>query len=85
MLVFYPHFDTDSGPAAGEVVLLLDTSESMRGEPLQQSRRIALQVLGSLGGSCRLNVIMFGTGWLRETKMKSDSDSDKLYLFPRGN
>ncbi|KAM6934605.1 protein mono-ADP-ribosyltransferase PARP4 [Xenentodon cancila] len=61
MLVFYPDFEISSSSAADEVILLLDTSESMRGESLQQARRIALQVLRNLSGNCRLNVILFGT------------------------
>ncbi|XP_061580075.1 protein mono-ADP-ribosyltransferase PARP4 isoform X2 [Cololabis saira] len=61
MLVFYPDFEMGSGSAAEEVILLLDTSESMRGGSLQHARRIALQVLRNLGGNCRLNVVLFGT------------------------
>ncbi|XP_047457616.1 protein mono-ADP-ribosyltransferase PARP4 isoform X5 [Mugil cephalus] len=62
MLVFYPNFEVDSGSAADEVILLLDTSESMRGESLQEAQRIALQVLKVLDNNVRLNVILFGTG-----------------------
>ncbi|XP_040912950.1 protein mono-ADP-ribosyltransferase PARP4 isoform X2 [Toxotes jaculatrix] len=61
MLVFYPDFDVDSGSESDEVILLLDTSESMRGESLHTARRIALQVLRTLGHNLRLNVILFGT------------------------
>ncbi|XP_040003872.1 protein mono-ADP-ribosyltransferase PARP4 isoform X2 [Xiphias gladius] len=61
MLVFYPDFDLDSGSASDEVVLLLDTSESMRGESLHMAQRIALQVLKALGQNLRVNVILFGT------------------------
>ncbi|KAG7240419.1 hypothetical protein INR49_026990, partial [Caranx melampygus] len=61
MLVFYPDFDVNSGSADDEVVLLLDTSESMRGESLHMAQRVALQVLRALGHSLRVNVISFGT------------------------
>ncbi|XP_070832623.1 protein mono-ADP-ribosyltransferase PARP4 [Chaetodon trifascialis] len=61
MLVFYPDFDVSSGSASDEVILLLDTSESMKGESLQMAQRIALQVLRSLDHNLRLNVILFGT------------------------
>ncbi|KAI3355671.1 hypothetical protein L3Q82_004263 [Scortum barcoo] len=61
MLVFYPDFDVDSGSAHDEVVLLLDTSESMKGESLHTARRIALQVLKKLDSNLRVNVIFFGT------------------------
>ncbi|XP_028249031.1 protein mono-ADP-ribosyltransferase PARP4 isoform X2 [Parambassis ranga] len=61
MLVFYPDFDASCSSAADEVVLLLDTSESMKGEALVSAQRIALQVLRKLDRSLRLNVILFGT------------------------
>ncbi|XP_044072757.1 protein mono-ADP-ribosyltransferase PARP4 isoform X2 [Siniperca chuatsi] len=61
MLVFYPDFDVNSSPASDEVVLLLDTSESMKGESLRMAQRIALQVLKTLDHNLRLNVIFFGT------------------------
>ncbi|XP_038577203.1 protein mono-ADP-ribosyltransferase PARP4 isoform X26 [Micropterus salmoides] len=61
MLVFYPDFDINSISASDEVVLLLDTSESMKGESLRMAQRIALQVLKTLDRNLRLNVIFFGT------------------------
>lgn len=62
MLVFYPDFAVNSSSASDEVIVLLDTSESMRGESLQMAQRIALQVLRTLDHNLRLNVILFGTG-----------------------
>uniref|UniRef100_A0AAX7VSJ6 Poly [ADP-ribose] polymerase n=1 Tax=Astatotilapia calliptera TaxID=8154 RepID=A0AAX7VSJ6_ASTCA len=62
MLVFYPDFEVSSSSDADEVILLLDTSESMKGESLRSARRIALQILKSLDRSLRLNVVLFGTG-----------------------
>lgn len=62
MLVFYPDFDANSSSASDEVVLLLDTSESMKGESLRMAQRIGLQVLKTLDHNVRLNVIFFGTG-----------------------
>ncbi|XP_008295178.1 poly [ADP-ribose] polymerase 4 [Stegastes partitus] len=61
MLVFYPDFEVGSSSSADEVVLLLDMSESMKGEPLRSARRIALQVLKNLDRDVRVNVILFGT------------------------
>lgn len=62
MLVFYPEFDVNSSSTPDEVVLLLDTSESMTAESLRTAQRIALQVLKTLDRNLRLNVILFGTG-----------------------
>lgn len=62
MLVFYPDFEVSSSSDADEVILLFDTSESMKGESLRSARRIALQILKSLDRSLRLNVVLFGTG-----------------------
>uniref|UniRef100_A0A8C4EJQ5 Poly [ADP-ribose] polymerase n=1 Tax=Dicentrarchus labrax TaxID=13489 RepID=A0A8C4EJQ5_DICLA len=61
MLVFYPDFVASSSSASDEVVLLIDTSESMKGESLRMAQRIALQVLKTLDLNLRLNVIFFGT------------------------
>ncbi|XP_062257934.1 protein mono-ADP-ribosyltransferase PARP4 isoform X2 [Platichthys flesus] len=61
MLVFYPDFDVSSISESDEVVLMLDTSESMNGESLRIAQRIALQVLRALGSNIRLNVVLFGS------------------------
>ncbi|XP_075995061.1 protein mono-ADP-ribosyltransferase PARP4, partial [Genypterus blacodes] len=62
MLVFYPDFVVPSGSVSDEVVILLDSSESMRGESLRTAQRLALHVLKTLDHSVRVNVICFGTG-----------------------
>ncbi|XP_042162288.1 protein mono-ADP-ribosyltransferase PARP4 isoform X3 [Oncorhynchus tshawytscha] len=66
MLVFYPDFEpcptSSAMSGSSEVILLLDSSESMRGEALQNARRIALQLLNTLDHhSIRVNVISFGS------------------------
>ncbi|KAJ8409900.1 hypothetical protein AAFF_G00209410 [Aldrovandia affinis] len=69
MLVFYPHFDPSGGAGPGdggrdgdvEVVILLDTSESMRGVAMQDARRIAVQILKALDHKAKVNIISFGT------------------------
>ncbi|KAG7502647.1 poly [ADP-ribose] polymerase 4 isoform X1 [Solea senegalensis] len=63
MLVFYPDFDNGCSSEANEVILLLDTSESMKGEPLQMAQRIALQVLKALSNDLRVNAMIFGTDY----------------------
>ncbi|CAJ1079037.1 protein mono-ADP-ribosyltransferase PARP4 isoform X1 [Xyrichtys novacula] len=60
MLVFYPEFKADSS-SVDEVVLLIDTSESMKGESLHMAQKIALQFIKQLHSNLRLNVILFGT------------------------
>lgn len=69
MLVFYPDFEVESSSAPDEVVLLVDSSESMKGEPLLAARRIALQVLKTLGSHLRVNVLFFGTGRFEHFKI----------------
>ncbi|XP_073668032.1 protein mono-ADP-ribosyltransferase PARP4-like isoform X1 [Paramisgurnus dabryanus] len=65
MLVFYPDFKSNSeGPSSvSDVIILLDTSESMRGDAMLNARRIALQVLNSLDRSLKINIIFFGTDY----------------------
>ncbi|XP_060909550.1 protein mono-ADP-ribosyltransferase PARP4 isoform X2 [Labrus mixtus] len=71
MLVFYPDFDVDSCSESDEVVLLIDTSESMKGESLRMAQKIALQALKHLDNKLRLNVILFGT------------DHSEIFLTPQ--
>ncbi|KAL2081078.1 hypothetical protein ACEWY4_022931 [Coilia grayii] len=76
MLVFFPDFEAlqgageepspASGPGCGveEVVLLLDSSESMRGEALANARQIAVQIIKHIsyeGKKPKINVVLFGT------------------------
>lgn len=64
MLVFYPHFESGGGPVSdvSDVIIMLDTSESMRGDAMLNARRIALKVLHSLDRSLKVNIIIFGSG-----------------------
>lgn len=64
MLVFYPHFECSgvSVSDVSDVIIVLDTSESMRGDAMLNARRIALKVLNSLDRSLRVNIISFGSG-----------------------
>ncbi|KAJ8253455.1 hypothetical protein GJAV_G00213140 [Gymnothorax javanicus] len=77
MLVFYPDFESSARVAPGkeggdtEVIILLDTSESMRGVALQDARRIAVQVLNTLDPAVRVNILSFG------------SVHEELYMFSK--
>ena len=48
-------------PVAKDVVLVVDTSGSMRGEKMEQARSAIEYVLGHLGRDDRFNVVAFGT------------------------
>ncbi|XP_077435872.1 protein mono-ADP-ribosyltransferase PARP4-like isoform X2 [Vanacampus margaritifer] len=63
MLVFYPNFDIKPTSGSDEVVILLDTSESMRGEPLLSAQRIAQHVIRTLKGDLKINIILFSTDY----------------------
>ncbi|XP_052004344.1 protein mono-ADP-ribosyltransferase PARP4-like [Xyrauchen texanus] len=69
MLVFYPDFRSSGVSSSGDpssvsdVVILLDSSESMRGDVMLNARRIALQVLNSLDRSLKISIISFGTDY----------------------
>ncbi|KAF4087248.1 hypothetical protein AMELA_G00093690 [Ameiurus melas] len=65
MLVFYPHFESGGVSASyvSDVIIVLDTSESMRGEAMLNARRIALKVLNSLDRSLRVNIVSFGSDY----------------------
>uniref|UniRef100_A0A3Q2CS07 Poly [ADP-ribose] polymerase n=1 Tax=Cyprinodon variegatus TaxID=28743 RepID=A0A3Q2CS07_CYPVA len=62
MLVFYPDFQVDSSSGVSEVVILLDSSESMRDKSFHLAQEIALQVLKNLKDNIRINIFLFGTG-----------------------
>ncbi|XP_019715609.1 poly [ADP-ribose] polymerase 4, partial [Hippocampus comes] len=63
MLVFYPNFNIKPTSGSNEVVILLDTSESMHGEPLLWAQRIARHAIKTLKGDLKINIILFGTDY----------------------
>ncbi|KAL1268029.1 hypothetical protein QQF64_033392 [Cirrhinus molitorella] len=69
MLVFYPDFKSSGVSSSGglssvsDVVILLDSSKSMKGDAMLNARRIALQVLKSLDHSLKINIISFSTDY----------------------
>uniref|UniRef100_A0A3B3VWE7 Poly [ADP-ribose] polymerase n=1 Tax=Poecilia latipinna TaxID=48699 RepID=A0A3B3VWE7_9TELE len=81
MLVFYPNFEFDSSSEGSEVVLLLDTSESMKGESLQLAQKIALQVLKNLKNDVKINIVLFGTGWYKSRELSCSSVGGSTELW----
>ncbi|XP_042370336.1 protein mono-ADP-ribosyltransferase PARP4-like, partial [Plectropomus leopardus] len=61
MLVFYPDFEVKTSYKTDEVILLLDMSESMKGESFSMAKKIAIQFVKALDFELRVNVICFGT------------------------
>ncbi len=59
---------------ARDLILLFDTSGSMGGRPLEQSRKVALALLDSLGPSDRLEMIEFSTTARRWQKQAVHAD-----------
>ena len=61
MLTFYPEFEADT-EGRSEVIFMLDLSNSMRGESLQEAKKILLLALHHLPDEWVFNVVVFGTG-----------------------
>ena len=74
MLSFLPQFsqeEREEGKVSSEVILMIDCSGSMRGEPIASARSTLELLLRSLAPGCAFNVVGFGT------KFK--------FLFPEGS
>lgn len=61
MLTFYPEFEACPSKDF-EVVDMVDVSNSMKGTPLQEAKKVALLALHHLPNKCYFNVVAFGTG-----------------------
>ncbi|CAL1538041.1 unnamed protein product [Lymnaea stagnalis] len=72
MLTFFPEFES-AEITEGEIVLALDVSNSMKGDPLIQARKVALLVLKFIPVGWHFNVVRFG------------SDFDELFPAPKLN
>ncbi|KAG9271373.1 poly ADP-ribose polymerase 4 [Astyanax mexicanus] len=79
MLVFYPDFESTGVSSVSDVVILLDTSESMRGEATLNARRLAIKVLNSLDRSLRVNIISFGTDYKEAFPSASVLDNKDVF------
>ena len=63
MLSFYPEFEACEVDDVN-VVLLLDMSNSMKGDNLNNTKKIALLTLQYLPSTWNFNIVVFGTGKL---------------------
>uniref|UniRef100_W5LBE1 Poly [ADP-ribose] polymerase n=1 Tax=Astyanax mexicanus TaxID=7994 RepID=W5LBE1_ASTMX len=79
MLVFYPDFESTGVSSVSDVVILLDTSESMRGEATLNACRLAIKVLNSLDRSLRVNIISFGTDYKEAFPSASVLDNKDVF------
>ena len=61
MLVFYPDFVTDIISDL-EIIIMLDLSNSMQGNNLQEAKALTQLILKQLPAACTFNVVIFGTG-----------------------
>ncbi|XP_062607148.1 protein mono-ADP-ribosyltransferase PARP4-like, partial [Saccostrea cucullata] len=62
MLTFYPEFEAEEESEV-EVILMIDSSNSMKGSALQQAKKTALLTLHLMESSWRFNVVSFGTAF----------------------
>jgi Ca-activated chloride channel family protein len=63
-----------------DVVLVMDTSMSMAGEPLERARELAASVLGGLGPADRINLVTFADGVSTLHERLQVADRDHLAL-----
>uniref|UniRef100_A0A8B8A9B9 Poly [ADP-ribose] polymerase n=1 Tax=Crassostrea virginica TaxID=6565 RepID=A0A8B8A9B9_CRAVI len=62
MLTFFPEFEADEESEV-EVVLMIDSSNSMKDSALQDAKKAALLTLHHINPSWRVNVVSFGTAF----------------------
>lgn len=61
MLTFYPEFEADEESEV-EVILMIDSSNSMKDSSHRDAKKAALLVLHLMDPTWRFNVVSFGTG-----------------------
>lgn len=61
MLTFYPEFEACEADDVN-IILLLDLSNSMKGEAIQSAKKILLLTLQHLPPTWNFNIVVFGTG-----------------------
>ncbi|KAL4233481.1 Protein mono-ADP-ribosyltransferase parp4 [Mactra antiquata] len=62
MLTFYPEFEACDNDDTS-VILMLDLSNSMKGDNLVNAKKILLLTLQQLPPSWNINIVVFGTAW----------------------
>ncbi|XP_071961516.1 protein mono-ADP-ribosyltransferase PARP4-like [Antedon mediterranea] len=62
MLTFYPEFESEDNESP-EILLVLDLSNSMKGENLLEAKKILLMTLHHLPSKALFNIITFGTNF----------------------
>ena len=62
MLTFYPEFDAKSMEET-EIILLLDCSNSMKGDPIEAAKKVLLLALDVLPEQYKFNIAAFGTNY----------------------
>ncbi|XP_061196330.1 uncharacterized protein LOC133204592 [Saccostrea echinata] len=60
MLAFYPEFEAAIDPSP-EIIFLLDLSNSMKGDPFRDARKVILLALNSLPEKASFNIVAFGS------------------------
>ncbi|XP_062605824.1 uncharacterized protein LOC134267631 isoform X4 [Saccostrea cucullata] len=60
MLAFYPEFEAAIDPSP-EVIFLLDLSNSMKGDPFRDARKVLLLALDNLPEKATFNIVAFGS------------------------
>lgn len=74
MLTFYPEFEADEESEV-EVILMIDSSNSMKDSSHRDAKKAALLVLHLMDPTWRFNVVSFGTGivWIRERESEREN------------
>lgn len=77
MLTFYPEFEADEESEV-EVILMIDSSNSMKDSSHRDAKKAALLVLHLMDPTWRFNVVSFGTGivWRERERVR-----ERTYCF----
>ncbi|XP_055887848.1 protein mono-ADP-ribosyltransferase PARP4-like isoform X2 [Biomphalaria glabrata] len=62
MLTFFPEFEAQES-TEGEIIILLDVSNSMKDKALNEAKKVALLILKSLQPNWHFNIVKFGSDY----------------------